>query len=62
MAIRMLWFLPVGVLTGLGGVQLVRQMGRLDGTRHRLRALFLLIITWFPLAVWLINQFITFER
>lgn len=62
MAIRMLWFLPVGVIMGLGGVQLVRQMVRQEGALHRPRALFLLSITWFPLAVWLLNQVFHFER
>lgn len=62
MTIRMLWFLPLGVVTGMGGVQLARQFIRQDGPQHRAKAIALLLLTWFPMAVWLINQFINFER
>jgi NhaP-type Na+/H+ or K+/H+ antiporter len=62
MAIRMLWFLPVGLLTGMGGIKLVRQLTRADGRRNLARALFLLTLTWLPLAAWLLNQIFNFER
>jgi NhaP-type Na+/H+ or K+/H+ antiporter len=58
----MLWFLPVGVLTGLGGIRLTRQLTRADGRRNRARALFLLTLAWLPLAAWLLNQIFNFER
>ena len=62
MAIRMLWFMPLGIVTGLGGVQLARQLIHQDGPQSRAKVRGLLILTWFPLAIWLINQFMTFER
>lgn len=62
MAIRMFWFMPLGLLTGLGGVQLARQLVHHDGPQVRAMARALLVLTWFPLAIWLINQFMTFER
>jgi hypothetical protein len=58
----MLWFLPVGVLTGLSGIKLIRQLARADGRRIRAQALFLLALTWLPLAAWLLNQIFNFER
>ena len=62
MAIRKLWFLPLGVASGQGGVRVARKMLRQEGLRHRAEAMGLLAITWIPTAVWLINQTFTFER
>ncbi len=62
MAIRMLWFLPVGVLTGLGGTNLSRYLLRQGGSLHRLEIRFLLVLSWLPLAAWLLNQMFNFER
>lgn len=62
MTLRMLWFLPVGIATGLSGLRIARQIVRQGGHRHRGGALTMLAITWMPLAAWLINQFFNVER
>lgn len=61
-AIRMLWFLPMGLLTGVGGLKLVRQLAWSEGRRNMAQTLFLLTLTWLPLAAWLLNQCFNFER
>lgn len=61
MTLRMLWFLPVSVATGLGGLNLSRYLLR-QGGKHRTEAWFVLMLTWLPLAIWLLNQVLTFER
>ena len=62
MAIRMLWFLPVGVLTGLGGTNLSRHLRRLGERRYLADARLVLFLAWLPLIAWLLNQFFKFER
>lgn len=61
MTLRMLWFLPVSVATGLGGLDVSRYLHR-QGGKHRTEARFVLMLTWLPLALWLLNQVFTFER
>jgi hypothetical protein len=62
MAIRMLWFLPVGLLTGLGGTNLSHYLIRQGERRHKVDARLVLILAWLPLIAWLLNQVFTFER
>lgn len=62
MALRMLWFLPVGVATGLSGIPIGRHLLRQGGDQHRAEAWFIVILTWSPLAVWLLNQIFNFQR
>jgi len=60
MTLQMLWFLPVGVATGLSGIPIARHLVHQGGARHRAEARFLLVLTWLPLAVWLLNQIFNF--
>jgi len=60
MALRMFWFLPAGVVTGLSGIPIARHLFYQGGTRHRAEAWFVLILTWLPLSLWLLNQIFTF--
>ncbi len=62
MALRMLWFLPIGVATGLSGVPIASHLFRQGGRRHRAEAWFILALTWLPSAVWLLNQFFNLSR
>jgi hypothetical protein len=58
----MIWFLPFGAATGAGGVSIARHLLRQGGSRHRMEAWFILALTWFPLAIWLMNQLFNFSR
>lgn len=62
MAIRMFWFLPLGVLTGLGGTNLSQHFRRQGGNRHHADARLVLTLSWLPMAAWLLNQIFPFER
>jgi hypothetical protein len=62
MAIRMLWFLPVGILTGLGGTNLCQYLRRKGERRYLADARLVLVLAWLPLIAWLLNQVFTFER
>ena len=46
MAIRMLWFLPVGILTGLGGTNLSHYLRRKGERRYLADARIVLILAW----------------
>jgi hypothetical protein len=56
----MFWFLPIGAATGLSGIPIARHLIHQGGTRHRAEALFVLLLTWFPLVLWLLNQIFNF--
>ena len=62
MAIRMLWFLPVGILTGLGGMNLSHYLRRKGEKRYLVDARLVLALAWLPLIIWLLNQVFHFER
>jgi len=60
MTLRMIWFLPVGLTTGMVGAQVARDLLRQGRARHHADAWFMVILAWFPLAAWLLNQVFAF--
>jgi hypothetical protein len=53
------WFIPLAVLVGIGATRTGLRMRHARRTREEWDWCVLLVLGWFPLACWILAQFVT---